>query len=70
MLDARQRHAFEYFLCETNSANGLVVDKTKPDALASIAAHARKKSNTLAKSRAASHLLSQVRAYAPAVRSI
>lgn len=39
MLDARQRHAFEYFLCETNSANDLVVDKTKPDALASIAAH-------------------------------
>jgi hypothetical protein len=38
MLDALQRDAFGYFLHETNPANGLVVDKTQPDAPASIAA--------------------------------
>src|SRR3972149_9868619 len=38
MLDALQRHSFGYFLHETNSANGLVADKTQPDAPASIAA--------------------------------
>ncbi|MEP7327025.1 MAG: glucoamylase family protein [Gemmatimonadota bacterium] len=37
-LDALQRHAFEYFLHETNPANGLVADKTEPGAPASIAA--------------------------------
>ena len=37
-LDALQRHAFEYFLNETNAANGLVADRTKPGAPASIAA--------------------------------
>ena len=36
-LDALQRDAFGYFLHETNPANGLVVDKTQPDAPASIA---------------------------------
>ena len=38
MLDALQRDAFGYFLHETNPANGLVADKTQPDAPASIAA--------------------------------
>ena len=38
MLDALQRDAFGYFLHETNPVNGLVVDKTQPDAPASIAA--------------------------------
>lgn len=38
MLDALQRDAFEYFLHETNPANGLVLDKTQPGAPASIAA--------------------------------
>ena len=38
MLDTLQRDAFEYFLHETNPANGLVVDRTEPDAPASIAA--------------------------------
>ena len=38
MLDALQRDAFGYFLHETNLANGLVADKTQPDAPASIAA--------------------------------
>ena len=37
-LDALQRHAFEYFLHETNPANGLVADKSQPGAPASIAA--------------------------------
>jgi hypothetical protein len=37
-LDAMQRHAFEYFLNETNPANGLVADKSQPGAPASIAA--------------------------------
>jgi len=37
-LDALQRHAFDYFLNETNSANGLVADKSKPDTPAGIAA--------------------------------
>ena len=37
-LDALQRHAFGYFLNETNSANGLVADGTQPGAPASIAA--------------------------------
>jgi hypothetical protein len=37
-LDALQRHAFDYFLNETNPANGLVADKAQPDAPASIAA--------------------------------
>ncbi len=38
MLDALQRDAFDYFLTETNPANGLVLDKTQPGAPASIAA--------------------------------
>ena len=38
MLDAMQRDAFEYFVHETNLANGLVLDKTQPGAAASIAA--------------------------------
>ncbi len=38
MLDAIQRGAFDYFLHETNDANGLVRDKTCPDWPASIAA--------------------------------
>jgi hypothetical protein len=38
MLDALQRDAFGYFLHETNPANGLVADKTQPNAPASIAA--------------------------------
>ncbi|MDO9116531.1 MAG: glucoamylase family protein [Nitrospira sp.] len=38
MLDALQHHAFEYFLHRTNPKNGLVADRTKPDAPASIAA--------------------------------
>src|SRR5512133_1487482 len=37
-LDALQRGAFGYFLNETNSANGLVADRTQPGAPASIAA--------------------------------
>jgi hypothetical protein len=37
-LDALQRHAFDYFVHETNPANGLVADKSQPDAPASIAA--------------------------------
>ncbi|MEO7683557.1 MAG: glucoamylase family protein [Gemmatimonadaceae bacterium] len=37
-MDALQRHAFEYFLNETNPANGLVADKSQPGAPASIAA--------------------------------
>ena len=37
-LDALQRHAFAYFLNETNAANGLVADRTQPGAPASIAA--------------------------------
>ena len=37
-LDALQRHAFGYFLNETNPANGLVSDRTQPGAPASIAA--------------------------------
>ncbi len=37
-LDALQRHAFGYFLNETNPANGLVIDKTKAGWPASIAA--------------------------------
>lgn len=38
MLDKLQQDAFGYFLHETNRANGLVADKAKPDAPASIAA--------------------------------
>jgi hypothetical protein len=38
MLDALERDAFEYFLHETNPANGLVADKTEIGAPASIAA--------------------------------
>ena len=37
-LDALQRHSFEYFLCETNRANGLIADKSEPGSPASIAA--------------------------------
>jgi len=37
-LDWLQREAFEYFVNETNPANGLVADKTRPDWPASIAA--------------------------------
>ena len=37
-LDALQRHSFQYFLRETNSANGLVADKSQPGSPASIAA--------------------------------
>ncbi|MEO7386212.1 MAG: glucoamylase family protein [Gammaproteobacteria bacterium] len=37
-LGALQRHAFEYFLRETNPANGLVADKSQPGSPASIAA--------------------------------
>lgn len=37
-LDALQRHAFDYFLNETNPANGLVADKSQSGAPASIAA--------------------------------
>lgn len=37
-LDTLQRHAFDYFLNETNLANGLVADKSQPGAPASIAA--------------------------------
>jgi hypothetical protein len=37
-LDALQRHSFEYFLRETNLANGLVADKSQPGSPASIAA--------------------------------
>ena len=38
MLNALQRDAFGYFLHETNPENGLVMDRTEPDAPASIAA--------------------------------
>lgn len=38
MLDAIQRQAFNYFIHETNLANGLVVDTTSPGAPSSIAA--------------------------------
>ena len=38
MLDAIQRGAFGYFLHETNPVNGLVLDKTRADWPASIAA--------------------------------
>jgi hypothetical protein len=38
IIDAIQRSAFEYFMHETNDANGLVLDKTCPDWPASIAA--------------------------------
>ena len=38
MIDATQRGAFDYFLHETNNANGLVRDKSCPDCPASIAA--------------------------------
>ncbi|PKP72245.1 MAG: hypothetical protein CVT83_00980, partial [Alphaproteobacteria bacterium HGW-Alphaproteobacteria-5] len=31
-LDALQRHAFDYFLNETNPANGLVADKSQAGA--------------------------------------
>lgn len=37
-LDWLQRETFEYFIYETNPANGLVADKTRPDWPASIAA--------------------------------
>jgi hypothetical protein len=37
-LDALQRHSFDYFLRETNPANGLVADKSRPGSPASIAA--------------------------------
>lgn len=37
-LEALQRHAFEYFLRETNPVTGLVADKSQPGAPASIAA--------------------------------
>ena len=36
-LDVLQRHAFEFFLQETNPANGLVADKSQPGSPASIA---------------------------------
>ncbi|HWE48398.1 MAG TPA: glucoamylase family protein [Bryobacteraceae bacterium] len=38
MLDVLQKETFEYFVHETNDANGLVRDKTRPDWPASIAA--------------------------------
>ena len=38
ILAAIQRESFEYFLHETNPANGLVIDKTCEDWPASIAA--------------------------------
>ncbi len=37
-VDALQRHSFQYFLRETNLANGLVADKSQPGSPASIAA--------------------------------
>ncbi|MBW7925208.1 MAG: hypothetical protein H3C59_10755 [Burkholderiaceae bacterium] len=37
-LDTLQRHAFEYFLHETNKVNGLAADTSHPGATASIAA--------------------------------
>src|ERR1700716_4085567 len=37
LLDRHQRAAFDYFLHETNSANGLVADNTQKGAPASIA---------------------------------
>jgi hypothetical protein len=37
-MEALQRQAFEYFVHEANPLNGLVVDKTRPGAPASIAA--------------------------------
>ena len=36
-LHALQRHAFDYFLQETNTANGLVADSSRPGSAASIA---------------------------------
>ncbi|MFZ0657752.1 MAG: hypothetical protein WAM05_03495, partial [Candidatus Binataceae bacterium] len=38
MLDQVQRETFGYFLNESNPKNGLVLDKTKEDSPASIAA--------------------------------
>ena len=38
LLDAIQREAFNYFLHETNPANGLVIDATRDQSPASIAA--------------------------------
>jgi hypothetical protein len=38
LIDGIQRQAFDYFLHETNEANGLVIDKTSADWPASIAA--------------------------------
>ena len=38
MIDAIQRQAFNYFIHETNLANGLVVDTTRANAPSSIAA--------------------------------
>ena len=37
-LDALQRRSFEYFLRETNTANGLIADRSQPGSPASIAA--------------------------------
>lgn len=37
-LDSLQRHAFDYFLRETNPENGLIRDKSQPTSSASIAA--------------------------------
>jgi len=37
-LDSLQRHSFDYFLRETNPANGLVADRSQPGSPASIAA--------------------------------
>ena len=37
-LDELEHHAFDYFLNQTNPANGLVADKSQPGAPASIAA--------------------------------
>ncbi len=36
-LHKLRRHAFDYFLNETNPANGLVADSSRPDSAASIA---------------------------------
>ena len=38
VLEALQRETFDYFACEANPLNGLVVDKTQAGAPASIAA--------------------------------
>jgi hypothetical protein len=38
MLEKLQRESFDYFLYETNPANGLVKDKTAPEWPSSIAA--------------------------------